>query len=58
MLLNIYGLEISSRQFFGWVLRLWQARSEGGGAVTKEKFVFNLCEETISKTDEGQPRPK
>ena len=22
------------------------------------KFVFNLCEETISRTDEGQPRPK
>ena len=21
-------------------------------------FVFNLCEETISRTDEGQPRPK
>ena len=22
------------------------------------QFVFNLCEETISRTDEGQPRPK
>ena len=22
------------------------------------EFVFNLCEETISRTDEGQPRPK
>jgi len=22
------------------------------------KTVFNLCEETISRTDEGQPRPK
>ena len=21
-------------------------------------FVFNLCEETISRNDEGQPRPK
>ena len=21
-------------------------------------FVFNLCEDTISRTDEGQPRPK
>ena len=21
-------------------------------------FVFNLCEETISRSDEGQPRPK
>jgi len=25
---------------------------------TITKFVFNLCEETISRTDEGQPRPK
>ena len=23
-----------------------------------QQFVFNLCEETISRTDEGQPRPK
>ena len=24
----------------------------------RKQFVFNLCEETISRTDEGQPRPK
>ena len=22
------------------------------------EFVFNICEETISRTDEGEPRPK
>ena len=26
--------------------------------TSKQKAVFNLCEETISRTDEGQPRPK
>ena len=26
--------------------------------VIVNQFVFNLCEETISRTDEGQPRPK
>ena len=37
----------------------------GGGFNIKEvsgvglnRIVFNLCEETISRTDEGQPRPK
>jgi len=24
----------------------------------QHELVFNLCEETISRTDEGQPRPK
>ena len=29
-----------------------------GEILRRAKIVFNLCEETISRTDEGQPRPK
>ena len=35
-----------------------ERNGEQAGRVYGCQFVFNLCEETISRTDEGQPRPK
>ena len=58
-------MEVTGEGVEGFSKEEGRFNAGGGGFNIKEvsgvglnRIVFNLCEETISRTDEGQPRPK